>query len=86
MAWYWSVWGVTALACYAAIEIGGIDAMALVARADAYTGWDLVSRIDPNIGKLGLVLVMNELVEPVRLPLVIVTVKPVMDKIFPPKF
>ena len=86
VAWYWSCWGLTAVACWAAIELGGIDAMAMVARVDAYTGWELTSRLDPNLGKLGLVLVVNELIEPLRLPLVIVTVKPVMDRIFPPKY
>jgi hypothetical protein len=86
VAWYWSIWGMTAVVCYGAIEVGGIDAMALVARADAYTGWDLVSQINPSLGKVGLALVVNELIEPLRLPMVIMTVKPVMDQIFPPKF
>jgi hypothetical protein len=31
-------------------------------------------------------VIVNELVEPVRLPVVIMTVKPVMDQFFPPKF
>lgn len=60
--------------------------MALVAKADAMTGWDLVSKIDPSLGRIGLAVVVNEMVEPLRLPMVIVTVKPVMDQIFPPKY
>lgn len=86
VAWYWSIWGLTAVGCYAAIELFGVDAMTIIANVDARTGWDLVSKIDPNLGKLGLVLVVNELIEPLRLPVVIVTVKPVMDQLFPPKF
>mmetsp|Transcript_9860 Transcript_9860/g.18907 ORF Transcript_9860/g.18907 Transcript_9860/m.18907 type:complete len:184 (-) Transcript_9860:126-677(-) len=84
VAWYWSIWGVTGLACYAAIEVGGVDAMALIAQADAMTGWDMVNRIDPGLGKIGLALVINEFIEPLRLPVVIMTVKPVMDRLFPP--
>lgn len=86
VAWYWSIWGLTAVACYVSIEVGGIDAMNLIAQADIHTGWDLSSKIDPNLGKIGLVLVVNEMIEPLRLPVVIVTVKPVMDRLFPPKF
>jgi hypothetical protein len=35
---------------------------------------------------LGVALIVNELVEPLRLPIVILTVKPVVDKIMPPKY
>lgn len=86
VAWYWSIWGITFLGCYAGIELGGIDAMALVSKVDARLGWDIASRIDPSLGKIGLALVVNELIEPIRLPAVIMTVKPVMDQIFPPKY
>jgi len=86
VAWYWAVWGVTFVGSLGAITVCGVDAMALIAQLDARTGWDLTSKIDPQLGTLGLALVVNELVEPLRLPVVIVTVKPVMDKIFPPKY
>jgi hypothetical protein len=86
VVWYWAVWGVTFVGCFTAISVGGVDAMALVAKADAMTGWDLVSKIDPSLGRIGLAVVVNEMVEPLRLPMVIVTVKPVMDQIFPPKY
>jgi hypothetical protein len=66
--------------------VGGIDAMALLAQIDARTGFDFVSKVDPSVGKIGLAVIVNELVEPVRLPLVIVTVKPVVDQFFPRKF
>jgi hypothetical protein len=86
MAWYWAVWGSTCVVCYGAIHVGGIDAMALLAQIDARTGFDFVSKVDPSVGKIGLAVIVNELVEPVRLPLVIVTVKPVVDQFFPRKF
>jgi hypothetical protein len=86
VAWYWAVWGSTCVVCYTAIHVGGVDAMALLAQIDMRTGFDLVSKVDPSVGKIGLAVIVNELVEPVRLPLVIVTVKPVMDQFFPPKY
>src|SRR3569623_470756 len=73
MMWYGACWFTTGLLVYAGVELGGIDAMALIARMDVYTGLDLASKVDPNLGKLGLVLVVNEMIEPLRLPLVILT-------------
>jgi len=86
VVWYWIVWSSTAVVCYGAIHFGGIDAMALLAQIDAKLDWTLSTRVDPEMGKLGMALVLNEFVEPIRLPLVIVSVKPVMDRFFPPKF
>lgn len=86
VAWYWAFWGVTFVGVYAGIEVGGIDAMQIIRNVDVRFGWDLSSKVDPSLGKIGLTLVMNELIEPIRLPVVIVTVKPVMDQLFPPKF
>lgn len=84
--WYWTVWFSTAILCYGAIGIFDIDVMAILAQLDGYTGWSLTSKVDPQMGKIGMALVANEALEPVRLPAVIVTVKPVMDRIFPPKY
>jgi hypothetical protein len=86
VAWYWAVWGTTCVVCYTAIHVGGVDAMALLEQIDMRTGFDLVSKVDPSVGKIGLAVIVNELVEPVRLPVVIMTVKPVMDQFFPPKY
>ena len=86
VAWYWCVWCSTAVACYGAIHLGGVDVMALVENIDLKFGWHLASKVDPEIGKIGMTLVLNELIEPIRLPIVIVTLKPVVDNIFPPKY
>jgi hypothetical protein len=86
VAWYWMVWGSTCVLCYGAIHLGGVDAMALLEQIDMRTGFDLTSKVDPSVGKIGLAVIINELVEPVRLPVVIMTVKPVMDQFFPPKY
>ena len=79
MIWYWTVWSSTALLTYGAIECGGIDAMALLAKLDGYTGYDMTSKVDPTLGAIGLTLVVNEILEPLRLPLVVMTVKPVVE-------
>lgn len=86
LVWYWAAWTSTFALCYGCIELGNVDAMALIAQMDAKLGWDMASKVDPEMGKIGMALLLNELVEPIRLPIVIVTVKPVMDKFFPPKF
>ena len=86
VAWYWVIWTSTFALCYGAIHFGGVDTMAMLANIDARMGWHLVEQVDPEMGKIGMSLVLNELVEPLRLPVVILTVKPVMDQYFPPKF
>ncbi|CAB9518018.1 expressed unknown protein [Seminavis robusta] len=85
MVWYGAVWLTTGSALFVLAEVGGMDTMAVLAYADQYTGFDMVSRVDPTLGKLGIILILNELLEPVRLPFVVLTVKPVMDRLFPPK-
>lgn len=84
--YYWVTWTSMGVATYLAIDLGGLDAMQWIERADDYTGWQLVDRIDPQLGKIGLTLVLNELLEPIRLPFVVATLKPVMDQINPTKY
>ena len=85
MAWYAAVWMSSGVLVFGALTVGGLDAMAVLAKADAYTGLDWSSRVDPALGMLGITVVLNEMLEPVRLPFVVFTVKPVMDRFFPPK-
>jgi hypothetical protein len=84
--YYWVTWTSTGLLTYAAIEIGGLDAMQMISNVDNYTGFDLASKVDPQLGKIGLTLVANEMLEPIRLPFVVATLKPLMDTINPPKY
>ena len=86
MVWYWGVWGMTFVGSYLLIDFGGVDVMAIMLKLDTWTGWEISSNIKPEYGKIGLALALNEVIEPIRLPFVIVTVKPVMDRIFPPKY
>lgn len=86
MVWYWTVWTLNCAVCYAAIGYGDVDVLALIARLDYQFGWDMASRVSPDMGKLGLALLLTELAEPLRVPLVVFTVKPVVDRFFPPKY
>ena len=86
VAWYWAVWITTGIVCYGAILLFDVDVIYLLQQLDARTGWDLTNQINPEYGKIGIALVANEVIEPLRLPIVIVTVKPVMDRVYPPKF
>jgi hypothetical protein len=65
---------------------GGVDAMALLQQLICERDLILASKVDPSVGKYWLAVIVNELVEPVRLPVVIMTVKPVMDRSFRPSF
>ena len=78
---YWTVWMSTACLTYGAIEMGAIDAMAIISKADAYTGYDLTSKVDPQLGAIGITLIFNEMLEPIRLPIVVMTTKPIVEAI-----
>ena len=84
--YYWSLWATMGVSIYLLIDFGGFDAMSLLDRIDTYMGWSLSHKVDPQLGKVGLVLLVNECLEPVRLPFVVVTLKPVMDAVSPPKY
>ena len=84
--YYWVTWTTMGACTYLAIDVGGLDAMHLLERADDYLGWQLADKVDPQLGKIGLTLVLNELLEPIRLPFVVATLKPVMERINPPKY
>mmetsp|Transcript_8384 Transcript_8384/g.18784 ORF Transcript_8384/g.18784 Transcript_8384/m.18784 type:complete len:231 (+) Transcript_8384:180-872(+) len=82
LAWYWSVWFATAGLSYAAIELGGVDPMMVAAKIENFMQWDPASisgRLDPTLGQIGLVVAVNECLEPLRLPFVVVTTKPVVN-------
>lgn len=86
MVYYFGVWATTGMGLYLGLDVLGLDPMQVLDRVDQTFGWSLSDKVDPQLGKLGIVLVLNEMLEPLRLPFVIVTLKPVMDKIAPPKY
>ena len=84
--YYWMTWTTMGVLVYLSIDVGGFDAMEMIARCDNYTGWSLSEKVDPQLGHIGLTLVLNEMLEPIRLPFVVATLKPAMDTISPPKY
>ena len=81
MAYYWVVWACTFGVVYVSIDIFGVDAMAILENIDLRMGWSLADKVDPTVGNVGLAVVANEFLEPIRLPFVVFTVKPVVDRI-----
>lgn len=68
---------------YGAITMGAIDPMVLIGNVDAYTGLELSSKVDPQLGAIGITLVFNEMLEPIRLPIVVMTTKPIVEALYP---
>ena len=85
MGWYACCWLASGAAVYGLATVGGMDAMAVLSYIDSYTNLNMAARVDPEMGKLGIVLILNEMLEPIRLPFVVLTVRPVFDRVFPPK-
>ena len=82
LAWYWTCWFATAGLSYAAIELGGVDPLMVAAKFETFLGWEPMSlsgKLDPTLGQIGLVVAVNECLEPLRLPFVVMTTKPVVN-------
>ena len=82
LAWYWTCWFATAGLSYAAIELGGVDPLMVAAKIENFLGWEPMSisgKLDPTLGQIGLVVAVNECLEPLRLPFVVMTTKPVVN-------
>ena len=86
LVWYWAIWISTGIVCYTTITLFDVDVMYLLQQIDVRTGYAISEQVNPEYGKIGMALVINEIIEPLRLPIVIVTVKPVIDRLFPPKY
>lgn len=84
--YYWTLWATMGGIVYLGIDIGGFDAMYLLERIDSNLGWSVSEKVDPQLGKMGVALILNECLEPVRLPFVVGTLKPVMEIVNPPKY
>jgi hypothetical protein len=78
MGWYWCCWSASFGLCYSSIQLGLIDAASILNKVDEFTGYNIVAHVDPTLGAIGLALVLNEVLEPIRLPIVVMTTKPVV--------
>eukprot|EP00980_Cylindrotheca_fusiformis_P011008 scaffold2526_cov131-Cylindrotheca_fusiformis.AAC.24 len=89
---YWCCWFSTGVMVYGAIDLGGLDAMMIIEKTDVaiaqFTGseWGLAEKIDPQLGHIGVAMVLNEMLEPIRLPLVVMTLRPTLEFFNPPKY
>ena len=71
---YWTgLWAVTGVATYAGIVYGEVDVISYIRLFDEYAGWSLAERIDPRLGDIAVAVAVNEMMEPVRLPFVVMT-------------
>eukprot|EP00560_Eucampia_antarctica_P003756 CAMPEP_0197832798 /NCGR_PEP_ID=MMETSP1437-20131217/16221_1 /TAXON_ID=49252 ORGANISM="Eucampia antarctica, Strain CCMP1452" /NCGR_SAMPLE_ID=MMETSP1437 /ASSEMBLY_ACC=CAM_ASM_001096 /LENGTH=102 /DNA_ID=CAMNT_0043436383 /DNA_START=386 /DNA_END=694 /DNA_ORIENTATION=+ len=86
MAWYFTVWTSSAFMIYGAIKFGNVDVMTMIAKVDGWTGYDISSKVDPTLGTIGVTVVANEMLEPLRLPFVIMTTKPVVEFFYPKRY
>ena len=78
MAWYWTCWCGTLGLTYATIDIGGFDALPLIAKVDGLFGTNAAHSIDPRLGNVAVSIAVNEILEPLRLPFVVMTTKPIV--------
>jgi hypothetical protein len=78
MAWYWVVWSSTFALSYSAIQLGLIDTMAVLQMLEGWTGFAITAHVDPTLGSIGLAVALNEVIEPLRLPIVLWSTKPVV--------
>ena len=67
------MWAATGVIIYSGIELGGVDSVAAVRALDAQFGTDMASHINPSAGNLAVAIAVNEIIEPVRLPIAIAT-------------
>ena len=79
LVYYTGVWAATGVGTYAMLDSGVLGASTAVDAVKA-VGLDRfvdVARLDPKAGNLALAVVLNELLEPVRFPVGVLTVAPV---------
>jgi hypothetical protein len=80
--YWWACWSVTGVGIFGAISMGGLDPFSLVAAFDGVAGTSLVeflpTDLDPLFGNAALAVALNELLEPVRLPLVLLSTPAMM--------
>jgi hypothetical protein len=61
------------------LQIGLIDAMMLLEWVDTQFDVSLADNIDPTLGNAALAIALNELMEPIRLPIVVMTTPTVVN-------
>ncbi len=81
LVWWTCTWVGTGIMVYAGIELGGVDSVGLVQSVDGFLGTELAARVDPKLGNLAVAVALNEMLEPVRLPLAIASTPTVLSMV-----
>jgi hypothetical protein len=71
---YAGIYNLGGLLIYVSADQCGLDLRRIVRKVDDVTGTKIAAsleRLDPRIGNVGVAIAVNELLEPVRLPLAV---------------
>lgn len=80
ICWWTGVWTATGIGIYLGMEYGGIDAQSILMDIPYVNDaiGESLSAVNPKTGNLMVAIGVNECLEPVRFPFVLVTAKPVI--------
>merc|ERR1712159_201142 len=79
LVWWTGTWLMTGLGIYAGLQLSGADSVALISAVDAKLNTELASRVDPTAGNVAIAVALNEIIEPLRLPVAIATTPKVVS-------
>ena len=77
IAWWTGVWAATGVGIYGGMEYGGLGILSML-QTIPLNGMVALSAIDPKAGNLMVAIGVNELIEPIRFPFVLLTAKPII--------
>jgi hypothetical protein len=78
LAWWTGVWAVTGVGIYSGMELFGIDILGMLQTALPSNNYIDFSKVDPKTGNVMTAVAINELIEPIRFPFVLLTAKPII--------
>ena len=76
LVYWWAVWATTGVGTYLTLDGGLIDAVRIVDGFDGLAGTQLSGRLDPDLGNVAMAIALNEMLEPIRLPIVVRATQP----------
>ncbi|OEU07490.1 hypothetical protein FRACYDRAFT_250908 [Fragilariopsis cylindrus CCMP1102] len=78
LAWWTGVWVVTGVGIYSGMELFGIDVLGMLQTTLPSNNYIDFSKVDPKTGNVMTAVAINELIEPIRFPFVLLTAKPII--------
>lgn len=79
VVWYAVMWAGSWFGIYTLLEMGFVSWQDTLPALESFGLGQYVEKVDPSTGNMVLALVINEIIEPIRFPLVLATSKPVID-------